>query len=158
MPAAKLSKNIIRQDRPNVTVEDDPKDPSRRPKKKVKKTYGMPSTHSTSIGFYMAYIILSLPPFSSPSTTISGMRRALTVSGPTGGLMALMTLVWGSLIMWSRVRIGYHTLAQVLVGAAIGLSGGLAWRWMWDNKVVGLGSWEGVLQGWIDRAFGMVGL
>lgn len=106
----------------------------------------------------MAYIILPLPPFSSPSTTISGMRRASTVSGPTGGLMALLTLVWGSLIMWSRVRIGYHTLAQVLVGATIGLSGGVAWRWMWDNKVVGLGSWEGVLQGWIDRAFGMVGL
>jgi hypothetical protein len=169
--AAKWSKDVIRQDRPTVTVpsrsdlyDKDNEDTSSRqrrpgPKKKVKRTYGMPSTHSTSISFYMAYLVLSLPPLGSGSKAKPhrvGGRGAF--EGVSGGLMALGTIVWGTAIMWSRVRIGYHTLAQVLVGAIIGLSGGVSWRWLWDTQLVGIGGWERVLQGWVDRAFGMVGL
>jgi len=141
-----------------VTIEDDPQDSSsRRPKKKVKKTYGMPSTHSTSIGFYMAYLVLSLPPFNASPVAANKRDTQGLFQGFSGGLMALGTVVWGTSIMWSRVRIGYHTLAQVLVGAALGLSGGVMWRMLWDDKAIGSG-WERILQHWVDRAFGVAGM
>lgn len=101
--AAKGLKKVIRQERPVVAVAGAPK---------VKQTYGMPSTHSTSIAFFMTYILLTSEPLSFRS---------------------LATLVWGGAIMWSRVHLGYHTKEQVLVGAMIGLFGGLVWRWAWLN-------------------------
>lgn len=76
--------------------------------------------------------------------------------GLKDGLLALGTIVWGTAIMWSRVRIGYHTPAQVLVGAALGLFGGVGWRLLWDRCIVG--QWEDTLRGLVHKGFSLVGL
>lgn len=179
---AKLSKNVIRQDRPSVTIDDEGQDDSdpatiarkqRHPKRKVKRTYGMPSTHSTSITFFMAYLLLSIPLYAT-STRLPSERTHLIAKNV---MMQLAIFAWGSAILWSRVRLGYHTLAQVAVGAGLGLAWGVGWRWAWDHlvknganvpvwaahayKSLGLATGPSLQQQgqWtIDKAFELIGL
>lgn len=40
------------------------------------------------------------------------------------------------LTMWSRVYLGYHTVAQVFAGAALGLVLGAIWFWIVNNMLV----------------------
>jgi membrane-associated phospholipid phosphatase len=153
---AKLSKKVIRQDRPytavpaenatpDTTGSNHTKDSPRHPKK-VKKTYGMPSTHSTSIAYFMTYIVLSLPPF----------QRSLTNHSALDLVMLLGTLAWGIAIMWSRIYLGYHTWQQGAVGGAIGFGGGAAWRYIWDGVVLP-GGLDSQFQHLINRCFSMIG-
>mmetsp|Transcript_15948 Transcript_15948/g.65396 ORF Transcript_15948/g.65396 Transcript_15948/m.65396 type:complete len:243 (-) Transcript_15948:4237-4965(-) len=82
-----------------------------RPTDKKKSSSGMPSSHATVLCFLSAYLALdiwnanSLAPFASI------------------GLL-LMTAA-GSIV---RVVVGYHTWAQVAVGAALGSLGGVGWH------------------------------
>ncbi|XP_020271534.1 lipid phosphate phosphatase gamma, chloroplastic [Asparagus officinalis] len=40
------------------------------------------------------------------------------------------------LTMWSRVYLGYHTVAQVFAGAALGLVLGVSWFWIVNNMLI----------------------
>ncbi|BGP54768.1 hypothetical protein JCM8202v2_002355 [Rhodotorula sphaerocarpa] len=135
--------------------------------KKFDKTYGMPSTHSSSIAFFGAYLSLSslllplhprvtalLPFWDSLSSTATS---ALESGGPpssvwnlfagTGGQratrlgLAAFFLAGSASICWSRVRLGHHTPAQVIAGASLGATIALAWMSLW----LGLDGWSVLL-------------
>ena len=113
----------------------------------VDKTYGMPSTHSSSIAFFGVYLSLStlLLPLHPRVTSLlpywdSLAARAL-VEGPDHlvrygqqGTRIALALVWlagAASVCWSRVRLGHHTPAQVLAGAALGSTVAVAWLALW---------------------------
>jgi dolichyldiphosphatase len=81
----------------------------------------MPSTHSTALGFYLVYLWPLLPLISSsflaPTTELWVERAALLAITGLG--------------LWSRVALGYHTLAQVLAGTTVGTVGALVWARTW---------------------------
>ncbi|EPQ29209.1 uncharacterized protein PFL1_03496 [Pseudozyma flocculosa PF-1] len=95
---------------------------------RVKKTSGMPSTHSASVSFMGSYLVLVLalaPSSSSSSTPTSGMGAATMVG--LGALCIGLPVA----VMWSRVRLGVHTPAQTVAGAALGVVKALFWFTLW---------------------------
>lgn len=78
----------------------------------------MPSTHSTALAFYFTYMWPLLPLLPQVSQHIWVERAAVTAIA--------------SLTLWSRVELGYHTVAQVLGGTSVGVVCALAWRGIWD--------------------------
>lgn len=92
-------KNIIKQPRPTnhpTSVHD----------------YGMPSGHAQFVGLYVPYIII---------THI--IKQDFHES--TKWILSVMVIIIGSIIVWSRVYLNYHTTFQVIVGLIIGLTGSL---------------------------------
>ncbi|KAJ8294516.1 Lipid phosphate phosphatase gamma [Rhodotorula toruloides] len=147
---AKILKRFIRQPRPVGA-------------KKYEKTYGMPSTHSSSIAFFGTYLSLSslllplhprvtsLLPFwnrFSNLATTRGLGAAQKsfwrhMAGEWGQrvtriLLALCFLAGTASVCWSRVRLGHHTKAQVIAGASLGSTIALAWMTLW----LGLDGWS----------------
>ncbi|WWC57789.1 uncharacterized protein I303_100324 [Kwoniella dejecticola CBS 10117] len=105
--SAKLLKNLIRNPRPP------PPDASSKPSKiRPKRTYGMPSTHSTALTFYFVYLIPLVRYLPFPLDWIA----ALGVGG------------YWVLGLWSRKELGYHTWEQVLGGALYGTLLALGWK------------------------------
>ncbi|KIR62592.1 hypothetical protein I314_03538 [Cryptococcus bacillisporus CA1873] len=121
---AKALKKLIRGPRPPP-----PPDSSASPVR-PKKTYGMPSTHSTALTFYAAYMLPSLS--SLPLPYLSGL-----------GIVGY----WAS-GLWSRKELGYHTWEQIGAGALTGVLMSLIWRGIWNNWDV-----EGTLQPLIDHVW-----
>lgn len=79
----------------------------------------MPSTHSTALAFYLAYLWPLLP---------------LVTSGSAGCWLertALVTLI--GLGLWSRVELGYHTVPQVVAGAGVGVVSAIGWTKLWST-------------------------
>ncbi|KAJ4487974.1 phosphatidic acid phosphatase type 2/haloperoxidase [Lentinula aciculospora] len=115
MIAVKVVKKMIKQERPVM----------QRPGKKRKKTYGMPSTHSTIITYYATYVFLA--------SLYLPIHHTLPQSWTTRILPPLIVLPWAALIALSRIWLGHHTLAQVSAGCTFGF--GFAWLWfyMWTN-------------------------
>lgn len=84
----------------------------------------MPSTHSASIAYFGVYLSLCIA-FLKPhprflpnllsrrgdSEDFSPIVRALLTAGVLYGAVS---------VMWSRVRLTYHTSAQVIAGASVG--------------------------------------
>jgi dolichyldiphosphatase len=149
-PTAKILKRFIRQPRPVGA-------------KKFEKTYGMPSTHSSSIAFFATYLSLSslllplhprvtsLLPFYDRFSTLSSAlgpgaaqhafwRHFAGELGQRGTRIALagFFLAGGASVCWSRVRLGHHTRAQVLVGASLGSAIALGWMSLW----LGVDGWS----------------
>ncbi|GAK61920.1 uncharacterized protein PAN0_001c0115 [Moesziomyces antarcticus] len=115
---AKGLKRVIKQPRP--------------PGSRVKKTSGMPSTHSATISFMGTYIVLSslLLPL-HPSLVLD---RTSTQSDQMVRIwLALLGVAAPVLVMWSRVRLGVHTRAQTLVGAALGVAKAIIWFTLWNG-------------------------
>jgi len=83
-------------------------------------SYGMPSTHSTTIAFYGASLLLYVLPLAP--------------------LQALAGTAFCGAVCWSRVRLGHHTWPQVGAGVALGAVLGFGQWLAWQ----GVGSWEGV--------------
>ncbi|KAK6904963.1 hypothetical protein L486_02567 [Kwoniella mangroviensis CBS 10435] len=131
--SAKLLKNLIRNPRPP------PPDPSSSPSKiRPKRTYGMPSTHSTALTFYFIYLIPYVQYLSFPLSWLAGIG----VSG------------YWVLGLWSRKQLGYHNWQQVLGGALYGTLLALGWKW-----VYGMHPWIGkgiqvIVDGVCARVFG----
>jgi dolichyldiphosphatase len=71
----------------------------------------MPSTHSTALTFFYAYLAPIYLQWSVP----------LTVAWVMG--------------LWSRRELGYHTFAQIAAGAAIGAVAALTWHQIWLHNV-----------------------
>ncbi|KAK8844579.1 hypothetical protein IAR55_006426 [Kwoniella newhampshirensis] len=109
--SAKVLKKFIRSPRPPPPPPTSSKPSSIRPK----RTYGMPSTHSTALTFYFSYLLPLFPHLPYP-----------LLVGP------LITSYWiGGL--WSRKELGYHTWEQIGVGAGFGAILAIAWRGVWEQ-------------------------
>ncbi|KAJ7685174.1 hypothetical protein DFH06DRAFT_1157697 [Mycena polygramma] len=96
-----------------------------RPALGKKKTYGMPSTHSSTIAFYAAFVQLAciyLP--LHPSVPAGETARVL---------VPIVVLPWAALIAMSRVWLGHHTWAQVAVGCAYGVAFAGLWFTLWTR-------------------------
>ncbi|KAG0360405.1 hypothetical protein BGZ54_009567 [Gamsiella multidivaricata] len=96
--------------------------------------YGMPSSHAQLVAFFVCYISLQLvlmEPEGSP--------------GQWFLIMLLQLYAWS--VVWSRIRLGQHSVSQVLVGAVIGAVYGMVWFAIWSWKV------EEMIQHWqwMDR-------
>ncbi|KAG0229734.1 hypothetical protein BGW41_002905 [Actinomortierella wolfii] len=98
--------------------------------------YGMPSSHAQLVAFFVCYISLQL---------ILTMEPDQGAFGQWFLILLLQLYAWSA--VWSRVRLGRHTVAQVLVGAAIGAVYGIVWFTLWCWKV------EAMIQHWqwMDR-------
>jgi len=145
---AKLLKKCIKQPRPTGA-------------KKFEKTYGMPSTHSSSIAFFGVYLSLSslllplhprltsLIPFYDQYVPVTHSATSLydyhLTSRPLERIVRLLLasfFIFGSSsVCWSRVRLGHHTKAQVLAGAGLGGSIALVWLSIW----LGIDGWSLIL-------------
>ncbi|KXZ45760.1 hypothetical protein GPECTOR_51g746 [Gonium pectorale] len=95
----KALKYVINEQRPANARKDDP---------------GMPSSHANSLAFLGAYTALALGEGSAP----------LSAAGMGAAGILLLSLF----LTWLRVRLGYHTVPQVLVGYALGAATAVAWH------------------------------
>lgn len=145
---AKVLKRFIKQPRPVGTH---------------KKTYGMPSTHSSSIAFFGVYLSLCAarlkPHPRFLPTLLSRQSDSENFSLPVRLLLTGSVLYGASSVCWSRVKLTYHTPAQVIAGAAVGSTLAVACFALWqhtladyapiaeriveDLLLVGLESWQG---------------
>ncbi|KAH9484290.1 putative J domain-containing protein [Psilocybe cubensis] len=119
--SVKVVKRLIRQPRP-----------AHNPGRKMKVTYGMPSTHSATISFFATYILLAC--MYLPIHPSLHPEHAFRVFPP------LVCLPWAATIVMSRVWLGHHTWPQVIAGASYGVTFSLMWFAMW---VGGLNDSEG---------------
>lgn len=89
-------------------------------------SHGWPSSHSQYMFFFSVYFSL------------------LCLSGTGGGVPSrrwrffIALFPWPSAILtlYSRVYLGYHTVAQVFAGAILGLFLGVLWFWIVNNLLV----------------------
>ncbi|KAG9453372.1 hypothetical protein H6P81_006276 [Aristolochia fimbriata] len=84
-------------------------------------SHGWPSSHSQYMFFFAIYFAL------------------LSILRSRTPKLLLATLPWplAILTMYSRVYLGYHTVAQVFAGAALGLLLGAIWFWMVNYVLIG---------------------
>ncbi|SCV70605.1 BQ2448_3367 [Microbotryum intermedium] len=126
---AKILKRFIRQPRPDRAL-------------RYETTYGMPSTHSSSIAYFGTYLTLaslSLPFHSRISSLVPLYPHIIkfdsgkVVSGENLIRLSLASLfvLSASSVCWSRIRLGHHTKAQVIVGASLGACVACAWFMLW---------------------------
>lgn len=99
----------------------------------------MPSTHSTALTFYLAYILPLLAHPSHSGLTDPAQR----------GLIALAVAGYWAGGIWSRVELGYHTYAQCLGGIALGTVCAVGWRGLWETHP----GWEGPFQLLVDTIY-----
>ncbi|TXT10684.1 hypothetical protein VHUM_02189 [Vanrija humicola] len=109
---AKVAKKLIREPRP----DSPPPDSNKTAPVKSKQTYGMPSSHSTALSYYFFYLFPLLP----------------LATSSAWGERAVLTAVC-ALTIWSRVELGYHTVAQVLGGGVVGAVGAVTWSTLWNS-------------------------
>ncbi|KAG0319951.1 hypothetical protein BGZ99_004833 [Dissophora globulifera] len=106
----------------------------RRRRINLRVNYGMPSSHAQLVAFFVCYISLQLvlmEPEGSP--------------GQWFLILLLQLYAWSA--VWSRIRLGRHSVSQVLVGAAIGALYGMVWFAIWSWKVEDMiKHWQ-----WMDR-------
>lgn len=121
--SAKVLKRIIKQARP-------PR--HRGGKLKMKKSYGMPSSHSAAICFLTTYL------------------QCLFTAALTWQNVSVLLFFHGfSLaVVWSRVRLGHHTKSQVVVGSLFGFSCAMVAFYLWKSYFSTLD-----LDGHVDEAF-----
>ncbi|KAI0657504.1 PAP2-domain-containing protein [Cubamyces menziesii] len=115
----KILKRCLRQPRPDVTVVVNGR-------RKKKKTYGMPSTHSAVITYFATYISLAcayLPVH--PSFPASPMLSRV--------LPPLLVVPLAITIAASRIWLGHHTWPQVAVGVTYGLLFVPVWFKLWTG-------------------------
>jgi dolichyldiphosphatase len=123
----------------------------------------MPSTHSSSIAFFGVYLSLCVArlkphPRFLPNL-LSRQGDSEDFSLPIRLLLTAGVLYGASSVCWSRVKLTYHTPAQVIAGAAVGSSLAIACFVLWQHSLadyaptaerivedlllVGLESWQG---------------
>ncbi|KAJ1890285.1 hypothetical protein LPJ81_005964, partial [Coemansia sp. IMI 209127] len=100
-------KVIIQQERPNLHLGDG---------------YGMPSSHSQFMTFFVVYTVVYLETHISTNEI---HKRAVQA-----GAIAL-----GLLVMISRIYLGYHTALQVVAGGLIGVCSGCFWLWFVERAI-----------------------
>ncbi|KAJ2439721.1 hypothetical protein GGF42_007861 [Coemansia sp. RSA 2424] len=118
-----LLKQTIREDRPNLHLGDG---------------YGMPSSHAQFMGFFVMYSLLYL-------------ETRITTNVWHKGAVQLGAVVLGVLVAASRVYLGYHSVPQVLAGAAVGLAAGLIWYLAVERVLYPSGLVEALLDTSVSR-------
>ncbi|KAF9451042.1 PAP2-domain-containing protein [Macrolepiota fuliginosa MF-IS2] len=113
----KLIKRAIQQPRPPPMLAG----------RKTKASYGMPSTHSATITFFTAYILLAC--LYLPTHKTLPLNPFVTRLMPP-----LVTIPWAVAIIMSRVWLGYHTWAQVAAGSAYGGALAMVWFTLWTGS------------------------
>ncbi|KAI9445271.1 hypothetical protein H4582DRAFT_1805702 [Lactarius indigo] len=116
----KILKLALHQERPVQTTHY-----------RQKRSYGMPSTHSATIIFYGTYIPMAcawLP--LHPSLPEGSLFRTL---------VTLVTIPWAFTVPGSRIWLGHHTTAQVVVGCAYGFIFACMWFSLWTLGLNSLG-------------------
>ena len=99
----------------------------------------MPSTHSATAAFYATYLSLAciyLP-----------IHRRLPQNDAVRYLTPVFFLPWAYVIANSRIWMGRHTVAQVLVGLAMGSVLAVAWFHLWTS---GFNQQGQVLEDWLE--------
>ncbi|CAN6581076.1 unnamed protein product [Malus baccata var. baccata] len=102
-------------------------------------SHGWPSSHSQYMFFFATYFTL------------------LTYKGiglwDTKNKLAVVFLPWvlALLTMYSRVYLGYHTVAQVLAGSAFGVFLGAVWFWVVNSVLYR--SFPMIEESWFGRYF-----
>ncbi|OMO73480.1 Phosphatidic acid phosphatase type 2/haloperoxidase [Corchorus olitorius] len=89
-------------------------------------SHGWPSSHSQYMFFFAVYYSL---------LTCKGIGGIWKVKAKGAALFLPWSLAL--LTMYSRVYLGYHTVAQVFAGAALGIFLGWAWFWVVNSKLFG---------------------
>lgn len=84
--------------------------------KKISKTFGMPSGHSQLVWALTTYFILYL--YNIDKEELEDNKHKQYIYGITYGIIVLLALI----VSYSRVRMGCHTIQQVILG---GIFGGL---------------------------------
>ncbi|KAF9083928.1 hypothetical protein BGX23_011002 [Mortierella sp. AD031] len=108
--------------------------PQRRRKVYFRVDYGMPSSHAQLVAFFVCYISLQLV-----------LMEPEGSAGQWFLIMLLQLYAWS--VVWSRIRLGSHSVSQVLVGAGIGAIYGIVWFSIWAWKVEEMiKHWQ-----WMDR-------
>lgn len=93
------------------------------------------------MGTYIVLSSLLLPLHPSLSLSNSFLAHdAASTDSMTRLWIALVGVVGPVLVMWSRVRLGVHTPAQTLVGAALGVAKACLWFTAWNGTQVVFGS------------------
>lgn len=106
----------------------------RRRKVYFRVDYGMPSSHAQLVAFFVCYISLQLV-----------LMEPEGSAGQWFLIMLLQLYAWS--VVWSRIRLGSHSVSQVLVGAGIGAIYGTVWFSIWVWKVEEMiKHWQ-----WMDR-------
>ncbi|WVN86022.1 uncharacterized protein L203_101180 [Cryptococcus depauperatus CBS 7841] len=136
--AAKVLKKCIKGPRPPPPSDSAPS-PVR-----PKKTYGMPSTHSTALSFYFFYTLPLLVVSQSAAKDSTSRIPYPWLVGPA------VTVYW-MMGLWSRKELGYHTWRQIFVGVVFGGVLAFTWRRIWESCSVGV-----YLQPLIDRIWSEV--
>ncbi|KAG6666628.1 hypothetical protein CIPAW_01G045100 [Carya illinoinensis] len=98
---------ILNQERPVSTLRSDP---------------GMPSSHAQFIFFTVMFTNLSIMEWLGTNIF------TVTISG--------LALAFGSYLSWLRVSQRFHTVSQVVVGAALGSIFCILWSWSWNAYVL----------------------
>jgi dolichyldiphosphatase len=111
--SAKILKNIIRQPRPA---------PLSKALVPQAKGYGMPSSHSQVVAYFGVYLQLLL--------IISTTYHPFLIITSLVALNAFCCSIY-----LSRVRLGNHTLTQVVAGGILGALIAIAWYAMWRTTV-----------------------
>jgi len=99
----KILKRVLNHERPDGAIKADP---------------GMPSSHATSLSYLSVYGAASLAHFKDAAPAL-GYPAQLAVSA--------VLVVLGIFLSYLRVKTGYHTPPQVIVGYGLGSSTALAW-------------------------------
>ncbi|KAJ6805370.1 lipid phosphate phosphatase epsilon 2, chloroplastic-like isoform X1 [Iris pallida] len=92
-----------------------------RPVNASKSDPGMPSSHAQSLFYTGTYLVISL--FDWLGVNIFTMT------------IGAITIIFSSYLSWLRVSQQFHTISQVVVGAALGSACAATWFWMWHPFV-----------------------
>lgn len=93
------------------------------------------------MGMYMILSSLCLPLHSSiPWSSKRWADSAAESDSMTRIWIVLVGFAAPALVMWSRVRLGVHTPAQTLAGAALGVAKACLWFIAWNGTVLVFGS------------------
>ncbi|PHH71815.1 hypothetical protein CDD82_6325 [Ophiocordyceps australis] len=90
----------------------------RRPRRFHDCGYGMPSSHAQFLAFWAAQLVLFVVFRHQPRQRAARWQRGLT---------SVAAVLLAAAVAWSRVYLGYHSPAQVLVGCGAGAACALAW-------------------------------
>ncbi|SCU90620.1 LANO_0D09384g1_1 [Lachancea nothofagi CBS 11611] len=118
-----IIKNIIKEARPASFGSSFQKDT-------LRSAHGMPSAHSQFMGFFLAYWSLKLVLH----------WKGISTARKFGSIVAMALTTF--MVAVSRIYLGYHSLAQVSVGVALGgLLGSLFYLAVGIIRYVGLLDW-----------------
>ena len=112
---AKVLKHLIRQPRPVVS--------SQHENISIKTSYGMPSSHSQVMAFFATYC-----------------HCAVNYATPGTIALASILYIFTAMVLWSRVRLGHHSIAQVSVGTLVGVSMATIWYRLWQQHIMSISS------------------